>query len=244
MTVDSPLERRTTIVRRGFTLIELLVVIAIIAILAAILFPVFSRAEEAAKKSVCLSNMKQIGLAFSMYLNDYDDHMPDRRDLKKSLPGGWKPWTTWPTSDPRNGWAMIVYFPYIKNYDVFGCPSLLGGPLANVIQVQQPITTDPKSPSSRYWMWRFDRTDDPVTLDDFWGKTTDQAIADLQVAKNPQAGTPQSESETELMVDPYFPNTIPTVSAALKGITVHSGGRDRLFLDSHAHWLRDIREKA
>jgi len=244
MTVDPPIERRPTIVRRGFTLIELLVVIAIIAILAAILFPVFSRAKEAAKKSVCLSNMRQVGIAFDLYLNDYDDHMPDRRDLKKSLPNGWKPWTTWPTSDPRSGWALVVYQPYTKNNDIWSCPSMNGGALGSAIQVQQPVTTDANSPKSRYWMWRFDRPDDPVTKDDFWGKTSDQAIADLQVAKNVEAGTPSSESETELMVDPYFPGTIPAVDASLKGIAVHSGGRNRLFLDSHAHWLRDIREKA
>src|SRR5688500_6543490 len=57
----------------GFTLIELLVVIAIIAILAAILFPVFARAREAARKTTCLSNMRQLGLGLSMYIDDYDE---------------------------------------------------------------------------------------------------------------------------------------------------------------------------
>src|SRR5687768_11614878 len=62
--------------RRGFTLIELLVVIAIIAILAAILFPVFAQARESARTSSCLSNVKQIGLSVKMYATDYDEHFP------------------------------------------------------------------------------------------------------------------------------------------------------------------------
>src|SRR6187401_1567965 len=62
-------------IRRGFTLIELLVVIAVIAILAAILFPVFAQAREAARKASCQSNLKQLGIAIAMYSQDYDGHL-------------------------------------------------------------------------------------------------------------------------------------------------------------------------
>ena len=62
--------------RRGFTLIELLVVIAIIAILAAILFPVFAQAREQARRATCLSNQKQLGHALTMYAQDYDEQLP------------------------------------------------------------------------------------------------------------------------------------------------------------------------
>lgn len=222
----------------GFTLIELLVVIAIIAILAAILFPVFSQVRESARQTSCASNLRQIGMAFTMYLQDYDEKMPDRRDLKVSL--GYHPWSGWPPSDPRCGWASIIFDPYTKNDAIWSCPSV-SGLMGDIPQVAQQFRTDPNAPKARYWFWRFDRPDEPVPLDDFWGKTTDGAINDLQYANNPQAGKPQSVSETELAVDPYFPRTIPSVPAALKGRSVHRGGRNRLFLDAHVKYLRDIR---
>jgi prepilin-type N-terminal cleavage/methylation domain-containing protein len=101
--------------RAGFTLIELLVVIAIIAILAAILFPVFARAREQARKSVCLSNMKQIGLALGMYMQDYDQVFP---------PGGLKSWEVTKKTD-RNLLALQLQ-PYTKNTQLFHCPSDTG----------------------------------------------------------------------------------------------------------------------
>ena len=215
----------------AFTLIELLVVIAIIAILAAILFPVFAQAKAAAKKAACLSNQKQIGTSFVLYISDSDDVMPDRRDLKVTL--GYRPWTSWPPSDPRTGWAEVVFDPYLKNKDVWSCPSTKGSPVGETIQVKQL--------ESRYWMWRFDRPDNPVNIEDFWGKSADQAIQDLITANDPLVGFVSGVSDTELLVDPYFPKTVPTVSADLKGKTAHAGGRNRLFLDFHAKWMRDIR---
>ena len=93
---------------RGFTLIELLVVIAIIAILAAILFPVFARARENARKSNCQSNLKQIGTGVMMYAQDFDEYMP----------------FSWQISNDQNGriWPDAI-LPYIKNTGVFNCPS-------------------------------------------------------------------------------------------------------------------------
>jgi prepilin-type N-terminal cleavage/methylation domain-containing protein len=106
----------------GFTLIELLVVIAIIAILAAILFPVFARARESARKTSCLSNIKQIGLGFMMYAQDYDETLPGVPF--GSCPTCW-PWAAWPGT-PGDGWMAAFYTPlqpYIKNVQILQCPS-------------------------------------------------------------------------------------------------------------------------
>ncbi|RYG30683.1 prepilin-type N-terminal cleavage/methylation domain-containing protein [bacterium] len=93
--------------QRAFTLIELLVVIAIIAILAAILFPVFAQAKAAAKKTLCLSNTKQLGLGVYQYVIDSDDVLPM---------GGWV------YGSRTSRWFQDVY-PYVKNLDVFTCPT-------------------------------------------------------------------------------------------------------------------------
>jgi prepilin-type N-terminal cleavage/methylation domain-containing protein/prepilin-type processing-associated H-X9-DG protein len=101
----------------GFTLIELLVVIAIIAILAAILFPVFARARENARRASCQSNLKQIGLGVMQYTQDYDEKMP---------PTATSNTTPYPTNDAAsNGtWLwMHEIFPYVKSNQLFVCPS-------------------------------------------------------------------------------------------------------------------------
>ena len=99
---------------KAFTLIELLVVIAIIAILAAILFPVFAQAKTAAKKTSTISNMKQIGTAMLLYVNDYDDTTPplyyyDPNNLQLPTTQGFYYWPT-------------LFLPYTKSEDIFHCP--------------------------------------------------------------------------------------------------------------------------
>jgi len=129
----------------GFTLIELLVVIAIIAILAAILFPVFARAREKALQSSCLSNIKQIALAGLQYMQDYDEtffgHIQGRRDdpvYGASGPPGYV------------NWAWQIY-PYVKNNQAYVCP-------ANKYATFDPQSTNPQGRDNyfgyglNYWL--------------------------------------------------------------------------------------------
>ena len=99
--------------KKGFTLIELLVVIAIIALLAAILFPVFARARENARKSSCMNNSKQIMVGFMQYTQDYDETMFD---------------VNWNGTDIA--WWDIIQ-PYMKSRQALGCPSYRGGYIEN-----------------------------------------------------------------------------------------------------------------
>lgn len=118
---------------RGFTLIELLVVIAIIAILAAILFPVFAKAREKARQTACISNMKQLALAFHQYTTDYDEKYPDNRYWDRigatCCPNGCGSCGPEGTPGPRNdpnavtrGWKDALQ-PYIRNFAITKCPS-------------------------------------------------------------------------------------------------------------------------
>ena len=78
-------------------------------------------------------------------------------------------------------------------------------------------------------------------LEDFWTKTEAQAFSDLKAANDPTVGFINGPSDVEMVVDPYFPNTVPTVPAGMSGRTIHAGGRCRAFLDSHVQFLKDSR---
>jgi prepilin-type N-terminal cleavage/methylation domain-containing protein/prepilin-type processing-associated H-X9-DG protein len=120
-------DRRLSL-KSGFTLIELLVVIAIIAILAAILFPVFSQAKAAAKKTVCVSNLKQITLGFLLYANDYDDRVVSHTYGDYRIAGDQISWYGYAAPGPVVQWDLSkgLLSPYMKNYALEDCPCSAG----------------------------------------------------------------------------------------------------------------------
>src|SRR5205814_378270 len=160
------------------------------------------------------------------YLSETDDLFPDRRDLKAAFPGGYMPWSDCPHSDPRAAWAAVVLSNQFSSMEGWSCLSILNSPLGKFAAVGQPVTVLSNGPQTRYWLWRFDRPDDAVPIDDFWGKPVSQCVYDLQakvnddLAKNGKTTIspyPTGVSDIELAVDPYFPSTIPTVADALRG---------------------------
>jgi prepilin-type N-terminal cleavage/methylation domain-containing protein/prepilin-type processing-associated H-X9-DG protein len=139
---------------KAFTLIELLVVIAIIAILAAILFPVFAQAREKARQTSCLSNMKQIGTAAIMYCQDYDE-----RTVRNWFgEEGFEATTAIGATPERYKW-MDALQPYIKNTQIFTCPSA-----ANLLYIPRTALT-PGQTTRQYGSYSYNRAYGQVEIE-------------------------------------------------------------------------------
>ncbi len=131
----------------GFTLIELLTVIGIIAVLAAILFPVFSQARENGRRTACLSNLHQLGLAFAVYAQDYDERLPAATDGKPgaNTEGGWLYYTVFPlnrtpgSAIPRKG----AIYPYTLDPRIYICPDDYQGQQAGDSYALNSCLTEP-----------------------------------------------------------------------------------------------------
>jgi prepilin-type N-terminal cleavage/methylation domain-containing protein/prepilin-type processing-associated H-X9-DG protein len=217
--------------RQGFTLIELLVVIAIIAILAAILFPVFAKAREAARQSSCLSNTKQMATGVMMYTQDHDEIYPwmwqgGAGSAHVHIPVGETLTTNYTI------WAELIY-PYVKNKAVYQCPS------QKFIQSQMPYATFPvaynynggasggpgsaagqsmasvEAPASTVLLY------DGWTMDAWWYASDQAALVSGDVTGNPASPAPQTWNAT------YW-----------RLVRRHNEGTNFAFADGHSKWLK------
>jgi len=198
--------------KKAFTLIELLVVIAIIAILAAILFPVFAAAKEAAKKSACMSNSRQIGLAVQMYLIDDDDRMFFRGGSANSRSGNI------PTTNANRWWNLLM--PYIKNNGIFQCPSdTVPSPSKDINGANSILRSYIAiSPAESLNLSTLPTPTDTTVITEKWGQDYTGTVTDSWI--EPYNG--------DLSIDAHDPNR--TYKAADR----HSKQMNGIFFDGHA----------
>ena len=225
--------------KRGFTLIELLVVIAIIAILAAILFPVFSRAREQARKTQCLSNMKQIASALMMYVQDWDGAFPTGLH-----------WSARASGDPGDiYWSSAAkLLPYLKNCGVWDCPSaavyfIALDPNYNCgrgVYSQQDTST---------WGWPFPRDFVGYQIDIGQNNVIFQGnrygfpfpLREADIAAPAQLAaffdSPALLSCVPMSTYPNACAVLCTPSRRVESNSRHVGGSNFVFCDGHAKWL-------
>ena len=204
-----------TLRRRAFTLIELLVVIAIIAVLAAILFPVFVQAREKARQTACLSNMKQIGGSVQMYTADYDERMFVRASgtgANRSNASG--------TGNALKWWNLIM--PYARNVNVFTCPSDSGPTPSPGATPSDPIIPRSYIACAAAESLTLAQLDDPVETMVFTEKW-------------------QNAISSDSFIEPFngdFTPDLTTPGHSHTGANRHAGGMNCAFFDGHAKWYR------
>jgi len=222
--------------RKGFTLIELLVVIAIIAILAAILFPVFAQAREKARQATCQSNLKQIGNAIMMYVQDYDETYPIN-DGRGNVPAFYTqpPDARGVASVARMGvWATTLQ-PYIKSYRIYQCPSCpldtttLSAPL-NAGATEYPISY---AYNGQLACSNLASITSPATCINFWEAYGKASIRNYAIS-TPTLSTPGpphprfSSSDCALYVQ-----RVPITTSYF----VHGNGSNYLYCEGHVKWV-------
>jgi len=231
----------TFVKKRGFTLIELLVVIAIIALLAAILFPVFARARENARRASCQSNLKQMGLAFMQYTQDYDEKLPGATDggtgNGEGEPDGWIYYSKFGLDDTSGKVvdqavfdpARGSLFTYVKSAQLYVCPSDRRGQVAGNSYAMNGCLT----------------SGDPTTLVKYrpgkslaaFGETSRWMLAAEEASANQSV---QAQDLLQTSTDDGFINVAFYHSFSPR----HLDGSNLLFLDGHVKWFRPDKIKS
>jgi prepilin-type N-terminal cleavage/methylation domain-containing protein/prepilin-type processing-associated H-X9-DG protein len=238
--------------RRGFTLIELLVVIAIIAILAAILFPVFAQAREKARQATCLSNMRQMAMASRMYLSDYDDTVVPCYLYSSHSSSG-----TLPTGKPYLEWWMDLLHPYVKSAPLWYCPNW-----SALYDYGRASFPEGEGPGRRKLRWSLG-----CNNWHYWpgGEKQPAKLLGAMGVNRPGLTINSTEAEIEnpanllMAIDAISPElwTPPqhdwrnlVAKAGPNGGTLrgdvhqrHSGGMNAFFVDGHAKWMRETKRE-
>jgi prepilin-type N-terminal cleavage/methylation domain-containing protein/prepilin-type processing-associated H-X9-DG protein len=207
---------------QGFTLIELLVVIAIIALLAAILFPVFSRARENARRASCMSNEKQLALGVLQYVQDYDEKLPM--------------WALDANAKSTTGWQAVIY-PYVKNGQVYRCPSVSqNGVIKNGVNYAagtHPVLGVKYSQIGYGWNVGTSANLNlglGYAIDNVggWSQTPIHMSAVVEPATTLMLGDINTEYEYNYSFIRHLPSGLPTP---------HFDGANYAFVDGHVKWM-------
>ena len=211
--------------KRGFTLIELLVVIAIIAILAAILFPVFARARENARRASCSSNLKQLGLALIQYNQDYDGGFP-----VSYYNSGWQPAGT------EGGYTATATYPYTKSAQIWTCPSQNSGDFPKFqTDLSQPATIKMTYAINFYIMSR--KADAPAMVNEASIPAPSEIIAIAEAGGlNPNPTINLNDSWNQVYATPATGCTPSYYDCRRQG-TPHFEGANYLFCDGHVKYM-------
>lgn len=231
---------------RGFTLIELLVVIAIIAVLAAILFPVFAQAREKARSIACMSNMKQIGISVQMYIQDSDEQLFFRPANSSARVGSGRSGvviTNTIAYDQAQWWNLLM--PYVKSNGVFSCPD---DPVKPLSPDANGSSTIPRSyvascTAENLTLAQVDNPASTIVITEKWGyvdngigatgtKVSSETWMEPFDGDECQAGSDVNSSGGCTDAQPGYP------VGMVKMANWHQGGMNSAFFDGHAQWLR------